>query len=93
MINCAHRKVVDNRNHGHDLRGLDKGQTQHIFTECVFNLAVHILPETREIHCDILRGWVVLPYREDGILRLIVADSELKELNAEVVTRQSAKKA
>jgi len=76
-----------------NLRGLDQRQPQHIFTECVFNLAVHVLSEARKVHCDILRGWVVLPYRKDGILGLVIADGKLKELNSKVVTGKRAQKA
>jgi len=75
------------------LRGLDKRQAQHIFTEGVLNLAVHILSQRGEIHRDILRGGIILSNFENGLLGLVVTDGKLKELNSEVVAGESAQEA
>ena len=76
-----------------NLRGLDQRQPQHILTECVLDLTVHVLSKAGKVHGDILRGWVVLPYRKDGVLGLVIADGKLKELNSKVVAGQRAQKA
>ena len=68
-------------------RCLDERKLQHVFAECVFDLAIHVFSERGEVNGDVLRCGVVLAHLEDYLLGRVVTDREVDELDTVVIRR------